>query len=633
MSDEPEPWLIVPGAAITIALLAWGTLPLASRLIGPLLVYDLGRLARRGRSTLLRTSYAALLTAGLALVSASQFPHALATANIFEPQQLTIAERAAVGWSFVLTVLVMQVLAVLVLTPAYLAGAVAEEKENKTLDMLFTTHLSDREIVLGKLFGRLGHLGMVLLAGMPILTLMLLWGGVHPAVLLAGLVVTAATLLSVGSFSIFCSVVAPNTFLALVISYGAVALFTTCCWVPDSSIHPSPLGLLAQLSSHAGRGAGLLWWFSSSQQTSGMDLWAEVTRLMMIYVAVHGGIATACIIGAVASLRSHLYDSAPMVTPGPHRQIPISMVFNEAQEPRPGLQRDSNLTELYPRPAVDDRPLLWKSMYVGGASFAGPPPAHLLEAQVWSAFVLGLVALSFLAWITAELASCDILAALNILARIALLILLSSWCLGAGMHTAVSLTRERERKTLYGLFTLPVDRIEILQANWLGALLRFRLLGYILAGILLTALVCGAMHPIAFLLVLCSGSALLFLVASLGTWLSLISRNTLWARMSIILFLLVIFAGSWIFANAAESRSGRKSQDPTDWKQNLLESGLNPIRALWLAGFSWAEWNDAIKANDKIFWASVHAAAYGGLLSMTAALVFWRLAVIRFRRL
>src|SRR5207253_8953302 len=98
----------------------------------------------------------------------------------------------------VLTLLVLQAGAVLALTPAYVAGAIAEEKERGTLELLCTTQLRSHEIVLGKLFARLVHLTGLLLTGLPILCLALFWGGVDPHLVLAAFAVTGLTLLSIG---------------------------------------------------------------------------------------------------------------------------------------------------------------------------------------------------------------------------------------------------------------------------------------------------------------------------------------------------------------------------------------------------------------------------------------------------
>ena len=58
-----------------------------------------------------------------------------------------------------------------------------------------TTALTSREIVVGKMLGRLAHIGGVLLAALPVLSLAQLWGGIDVTVLLANFAVTALTLL------------------------------------------------------------------------------------------------------------------------------------------------------------------------------------------------------------------------------------------------------------------------------------------------------------------------------------------------------------------------------------------------------------------------------------------------------
>jgi ABC-type transport system involved in multi-copper enzyme maturation permease subunit len=138
---------------------------------------------------------------------------------------VSVDELPRFAQSITFALLLAQAVAALVLAPAYLAGAVAEERERGTLDLLFTSHLSDREIVLGKLLARLLHLGGVFLAAVPVLCLTLLWGGVSAPLLLGGCVVTAATLLSVGGVSVLCSVVSRNARTALVMSYALVAAF------------------------------------------------------------------------------------------------------------------------------------------------------------------------------------------------------------------------------------------------------------------------------------------------------------------------------------------------------------------------------------------------------------------------
>src|SRR5204862_3873863 len=126
--------------------------------------------------------------------------------RIFDPGPVMSQKRLAeFALGCVAALMAVQGAAVFALTPAYLAGAIAEEKERGTLELLFTTPLLNREIICGKLFGRLAHLGFILLFGLPIMALMQLWGGVDAGVLLAGFDVAGLALLSIGSISILCS--------------------------------------------------------------------------------------------------------------------------------------------------------------------------------------------------------------------------------------------------------------------------------------------------------------------------------------------------------------------------------------------------------------------------------------------
>src|SRR5438067_11378775 len=136
--------------------------------------------------------------------------------DAFQAPAMSIREWAEFAGGYGMVLLSLQAAAVLVLTPAYLAGAFTEEKERKTLDVLFATELRDRELVLGKLFGRLLHLATVLLAALPIFALARLWGGIDDDMLLAGFAVAASTMFSLGSLSLLCSVVCRTMLGALV---------------------------------------------------------------------------------------------------------------------------------------------------------------------------------------------------------------------------------------------------------------------------------------------------------------------------------------------------------------------------------------------------------------------------------
>ena len=86
----------------------------------------------------------------------------------------------------------------LLLTPAYVAPAIAEEKERRTLEYLFTSDLRNREIVLGKLAVRLGHIVLYILAGLPILCLTMRFGGVSIERILFAYILALGSMVATG---------------------------------------------------------------------------------------------------------------------------------------------------------------------------------------------------------------------------------------------------------------------------------------------------------------------------------------------------------------------------------------------------------------------------------------------------
>src|SRR3954470_23033174 len=170
--------------------------------------YELLRTSRRGRPALVRGLYALALLSALGTVFVRWFgpgPLALDQVLAIGPR-LPPRDLARFAREFTDAFLVVQLAAVLLLTPAYAAGAVAEERQRGTLDDLLVTDLSAAAIVLGKLGARWLHVAGGLLTGLPVLSLAQLWGGIDLGQLLAGFAVTALTSFTLTALSLFCSV-------------------------------------------------------------------------------------------------------------------------------------------------------------------------------------------------------------------------------------------------------------------------------------------------------------------------------------------------------------------------------------------------------------------------------------------
>src|SRR5262249_54563592 len=113
----------------------------------------------------------------------------------------------------------IQHLLVSVLTPLMVAGALSEEKERRTLEFMLATDLRSREIILGKLAGRLANMTLFLLAGLPILSFLQLLGGVDPGLVLAGFAATMLTFVSLAAMSIWHSTMLKRSRDAIVTTF------------------------------------------------------------------------------------------------------------------------------------------------------------------------------------------------------------------------------------------------------------------------------------------------------------------------------------------------------------------------------------------------------------------------------
>jgi ABC-type transport system involved in multi-copper enzyme maturation permease subunit len=115
--------------------------------------------------------------------------------------------------------------AVFLFVPLFLCGVIASEREERTLDLLFTTRLTDREIVLGKLGSRVAVAGFLVLLTMPVLSLIMLFGGVDPLALWRMLACTLLAVLYAGAHAIYFSTITKSAMGALVRTYWWMAVW------------------------------------------------------------------------------------------------------------------------------------------------------------------------------------------------------------------------------------------------------------------------------------------------------------------------------------------------------------------------------------------------------------------------
>lgn len=135
-------------------------------------------------------------------------------------------QSADIGRVLFFALLVFLTIVVLILAPASTSGAVSLEREKQTLDMLVTTPVSSLAIVLGKLVAALGWMALLLLASIPVMALVFMFGGVGPEDLLRAYIVLAATAILYGSLGLFISALFKRTQAATVLNLVLAVVFS-----------------------------------------------------------------------------------------------------------------------------------------------------------------------------------------------------------------------------------------------------------------------------------------------------------------------------------------------------------------------------------------------------------------------
>ena len=115
---------------------------------------------------------------------------------------------------------------VLILAPASTSGAISLEREKQTLDLLVTTPVSSLAIVLGKLVAALGWMALLLLASIPVMALVFMFGGVGPEDVLRAYIVLGTTAILFGTMGLFISALFKRTQAATVLNLVLAVVFT-----------------------------------------------------------------------------------------------------------------------------------------------------------------------------------------------------------------------------------------------------------------------------------------------------------------------------------------------------------------------------------------------------------------------
>lgn len=181
----------------------------------PIFQRVIGQAGRRRRHLYIRVAYLLILlgatfVGSLAMQSVGQTSlrdHAIAATRTFE------------------TVATAQLLLVCVIAPIFAAGAITEQRDHETFNILLTTPLSAAQIVIGSLLSRLSFIYALLLGGLPIFGLTLLLGGVTLHQLFSVTLIAAMTATLFGSFAVSVALMGNGSRRSIMTFYVLIAVY------------------------------------------------------------------------------------------------------------------------------------------------------------------------------------------------------------------------------------------------------------------------------------------------------------------------------------------------------------------------------------------------------------------------
>ncbi|MCS7034211.1 MAG: ABC transporter permease subunit [Phycisphaerae bacterium] len=160
----------------------------------PILLRVVSLAGRRKRDLAVRCIYLGLLT-GIVLL-------AILTGGSRYTGEVSFADLTKTSARIFQQMSYLQLALVALLAPVFTAGAITQEKDAQTYDILLSTPLSNAQIVLGSLFSRLFFILALLISGIPIFSITQIFGGVAIRSIATSFGIAAATAFVTGALAI-----------------------------------------------------------------------------------------------------------------------------------------------------------------------------------------------------------------------------------------------------------------------------------------------------------------------------------------------------------------------------------------------------------------------------------------------
>jgi ABC-type transport system involved in multi-copper enzyme maturation permease subunit len=521
--------------------------------LGPVVRYELITTARRGRFYLVRVVYGLLLLIQLGILFRlweSNHPGGGTLPEIHE-----FAEDAFIQFAGT------QGLALLCVIPALVAGVIADEHQRKTLHYLLASRLSSAEIVIGKLGARLVHVGTFVALGFPVVSLLLLYGGINPVNVFYVYFGTFTLVLFLAGVSILISTLARRPRDAILAAYGLGAFWLLVPIAIEPYAHHlnPPLGWVEPVNEWLIASNPIVVW---SQATNIIHDW-KLGRVRPVFfvgqfeevfywmAGIQSAVGLSFLVLAIVGLRPLRGTSWPGGKPQVGWWSRLSARFEALVNSRKAapLVRNELLASRSIRTSCGDDPMLWKERHIrlsGGLKWLRSRPVALFLSVLLGCFLLDAVYPVLESLFTGRQLDRS-WAALTDALRASTVVLTLIATLPIAAAAATSLTGEREQDTWTSLATTMLTPGEIIRAKQFGAVWSARWVGLALLVLWSAGLLLGALHPLGVLAAALIVAINAWLTAALGLAASSRARNSIRAlAVTYIAAFIFGFASGWL---------------------------------------------------------------------------------------
>ncbi|WP_165073771.1 ABC transporter permease [Paludisphaera rhizosphaerae] len=408
--------------------------------LGPVFAYEWLAGSRRWQVYALRSLLVFLMFLGLACVWLGELD---------DSGRMSVRQLAGIGQDFYMATALILLGLVGLAAPAATAGSVCVDKARGNLMVLFTTDLSNTEIVLGKLAARLTPVLGLIACAAPMLALATLFGGVDPLLPTGAVLVCLACGVFGCTLALTLSIWGRKTHEVLLATYAFgifwmlsaliwAAIFEVVPWAARPSWFPGQLALLPY-------NPAFLVLAPLNGVTGPLSIGIkEQARFCVL------GLLTSALLAALSIWRI--------------RTVVVRQAGRgeAVRRPEPPVEARPTpfgwLAGLMPSPSLDGNPVLWRE-------------CRRRRPSLWTVAVWGLyavVASGFSLWVVVSVLAgarggigegASVISGFQTAAGLLLL----------SVSAATSLAEERQRGSLDVLLTTPLSTRSIVMGKWLGA--------------------------------------------------------------------------------------------------------------------------------------------------------------------